>query len=134
MQNAINWFEIPVRDLDRAVAFYEAVLGQKLRREVFGGKPMAIFPYGEGGVGGALMHEPKRAPSTDGALVYLHVGDRLEQALASAKRAHGEVVLPKTHIGDPGHIGIVRDTEGNLVGLHEPPAASASKPGAASAA
>jgi uncharacterized protein len=134
MQNAINWFEIPVSDLDRAVAFYEAVLGVKLRREVFGGRPMAIFPYSDGGVGGALLHDPRRAPSADGSILYLHVGDRLEQALASAKQAHGEVVLPKTHIGDPGHIGIVRDTEGNLVGLHAPPAGSASMPGAASAA
>ncbi|VTN14464.1 Predicted enzyme related to lactoylglutathione lyase [Raoultella terrigena] len=26
MNNVINWFEIPVADMDRAVAFYEPVL------------------------------------------------------------------------------------------------------------
>ncbi len=130
MHNAINWFEIPVRDLDRAVAFYEALLGVTLKREVFGGKPMALFPFTErGGVGGALLLDTRRAPSSDGSLVYLNLGERLDQALASTQQARGEVVLPKTHIGDPGHIAIVRDTEGNLVGLHAPPAA-----GAASAA
>jgi len=29
-------------------------------------------------------------------------------------------VLPKTDIGDPGFIALVRDTEGNVVGLHAP--------------
>lgn len=133
MNNVINWFEIPVRDLDRATAFYEAVLGVKLKRETFGGRPMAVFPYDGQGVGGALITDPRRAPSGDGALVYLHVGDRLEQALASTATARGEVVLPKTHLGDPGHIAVVRDTEGNLVGLHAPPSVSASKPSVSAA-
>ncbi|PLN07747.1 glyoxalase, partial [Klebsiella pneumoniae] len=26
MNNVINWFEIPVADMDRAVAFYEPVM------------------------------------------------------------------------------------------------------------
>ena len=30
--HAINWFEIPVTDIDRAQAFYERVLGKSLRR------------------------------------------------------------------------------------------------------
>ena len=36
MKNAIAWFEIPTTQLDRAQAFYEAVLGQPLRRENMG--------------------------------------------------------------------------------------------------
>ncbi len=31
-QHAINWFEIPVSNLDRAAAFYEALLASPLRR------------------------------------------------------------------------------------------------------
>jgi predicted enzyme related to lactoylglutathione lyase len=30
------------------------------------------------------------------------------------------VLLPRTDIGEPGFIALVRDTEGNVVGLHEP--------------
>ena len=33
MKNAIAWFEIPTTQLDRAQAFYEAVLGHPMRRE-----------------------------------------------------------------------------------------------------
>ena len=47
MANALTWFEIPTQDLDRAVRFYETVLGVHLKREVFGGVPHAIFPAGE---------------------------------------------------------------------------------------
>ena len=32
MKNAIAWFEIPTTQLDRAQAFYEAVLGQPMRQ------------------------------------------------------------------------------------------------------
>ncbi|PLM96111.1 glyoxalase, partial [Klebsiella variicola] len=31
MNNVINWFEIPVVDMDRAVAFYEPVMQVTLR-------------------------------------------------------------------------------------------------------
>lgn len=34
MKNAVNWFEITTTKLDKAQAFYEAVLGRTLRREV----------------------------------------------------------------------------------------------------
>ena len=32
-RNAINWFEIPVSNLDRAQKFYETLLGTAIRRE-----------------------------------------------------------------------------------------------------
>jgi predicted enzyme related to lactoylglutathione lyase len=41
VKNSINWFEIPTRNMDTAVAFYEKTLGVTLRREVFGGDPHA---------------------------------------------------------------------------------------------
>jgi predicted enzyme related to lactoylglutathione lyase len=127
MANALNWFEIPVRDLDRAVEFYQQLLGVELKRESFGGAPLAIFPFGEGQgeVGGALVYEPKRAPSRDGALLYLNAAGKLDAALDRVTRARGEVVQPKTDIGPHGHIAVIRDSEGNLIGLHAPAAAAA---------
>jgi predicted enzyme related to lactoylglutathione lyase len=127
MANALNWFEIPVRDLDRAVDFYQQVLGVELKREIFGGAPLAIFPFNEGSgeVGGALVFDPKRAPSRDGALLYLNAGGKLDAMLDRVARARGEVVLPKTEIGPHGQIGVIRDSEGNLIGLHAPPSAAA---------
>jgi predicted enzyme related to lactoylglutathione lyase len=121
MQNAINWFEIPVADLPRASAFYAEVLRIELRTERFQDTPMAIFPYAaaEHAVGGALVHDPRRRPSTAGAVVYLNAGSDIRGAVGRAAKAGGLVTMPVTDIGAPGFIALIQDTEGNLVGLHE---------------
>lgn len=117
-KNAINWFELPTTDLERAAKFYETTLGVTLKRENFMGTPHAIFA--SEGAGGALIFDAKRAPVTGGAMVYLDAPD-LDGALAKVPGAGGKVLLGKTDIGDPGSIAIVVDTEGNHVGLHAPP-------------
>ncbi len=120
MRHAIRWFEIPTRDLDRATRFYEQVLDRKLRREVFGGTPIAIFP-GDGpeAVAGCLLSDARRQPSAGaGILVYLDASPDLDACLGRLADAGGAVVLPRTDIGEPGFIAIVRDSEGNHVGLH----------------
>ena len=40
--HSVTWFELPTKDLERAAAFYEKVLGLSLKREVFFGVPHAI--------------------------------------------------------------------------------------------
>ncbi len=67
--NAINWFEIPVNDLERAVQFYTAVLGRDMPRMDLGGLKMALFPADQGEVGGALcMQEDFYKPSSEGSV------------------------------------------------------------------
>lgn len=121
--HAIAWFEIPVRDLDRAQAFYEAVLDKPLRREAMGPQTMAILPYAPGrGVGGALLHGAVQpAPSADGTLVYLDAGPRLDDATARALAAGGRLATPRVDLPDGmGSFVHVVDTEGNRIGLHAP--------------
>ena len=119
MKNAINWFEIPVSDLSRAARFYEKTLGIELKRTRFGELDMAIFPSDEPGAGGALVLDPRRQPSDKGSLVYLHA-ENLDAAVERTQKSGGSVILPKTDIGEPGFMALVRDTEGNTVGLHTP--------------
>lgn len=120
--NAINWFEIPVDDMDRAVRFYEALLGQRLKRENFMDVPHAIIKSSKDdeGVGGALIQDKKRKPAGSGTCVYLDASD-IEAALKRATAQGGEVVQPKTSIGPMGSIALLKDTEGNLIGLHTAP-------------
>lgn len=123
MNNAVNWFEIFVADLTRAAAFYERVLQISLKREDFAGMPQAIFTRAGGNpdnVGGALVKHPERGPSAEGVMVYLNVTGQLDAVLGRIEAAGGKVVMPKTDIGDPGFIALMRDTEGNVVGLHSP--------------
>lgn len=115
----IHWFEIFVGDFDRAVRFYETMLGIELRRATEDGRPMAIFASAvTDGVGGALVRQAGREPTAAGALVYLDANGKLDASLARVERAGGAVIQPKTDIGPPGFIALVRDTEGNVVGLH----------------
>jgi len=118
MKNAINHFELPVCDMDRAVACYETLLGTRMRRELFGGLPYAMFPHEEPGVSGALVQDPKRSPG-GGTLVYLNAGGQLDAILARVEQARARLVLPKTSIGPEGSIAVVEDTEGNTVGFND---------------
>ena len=118
MKNAVNWFEIPVSDMERALKFYNTIFGAEMvAQEPMPGFAMAMFPT-EDGVGGALMHGQGYAPSSDGAVVYLNGGDNLSTVLNNVENAGGEVVMSKTDIGEHGFIAFFADTEGNKVGLH----------------
>ena len=55
---AINWFEIPCADLGRAQSFYERMLDRPMRREDFGGEPMALFSKDDPATGGCLVARP----------------------------------------------------------------------------
>ena len=69
--NAIDWFEIPVLDIDRAQAFYETLLATPMRREAMGPKTLAVFGGADSSVGGCLLAGADvPAPSSSGTLVY----------------------------------------------------------------
>ena len=123
MTNAINWFEIPAVDMDRAVRFYQEVLGAQLRRETFHGEDIAVFARGtDRGVVGALVRREGFVPATGGPLVYLDARGDLDGCVARAAKAGGRVVVPRTDIGPMGQFAIIADSEGNAVGLHTPAA------------
>jgi predicted enzyme related to lactoylglutathione lyase len=117
MKSALHWFEIPVRDLERAVHCYQTLLGKEIRRDLSGEFPRGLFPYEAPGIGGALIQDPKREPGV-GARIYLDASDELDAVLSRAEAAKTKVILPKTSIGKNGFIGILMDTEGNAVGFH----------------
>lgn len=122
MEHALNWFEIPVTNMDRAIRFYEAASSRKLRREEFGGpgQELAVFEVDDdSAVKGALLSNGQAQPSEKGAIVYLNAAPSIDAWLTRAKAAGGEVVLGKTALPDGmGYFAHVRDSEGNRVGVH----------------
>lgn len=121
LHNAINWFEIPVQDMDRAQRFYETLLAQPLRREPMGPQTLAVLPYAEGAVGGALLAGPQvSAPAAGaGVLIYLNAGEHLAPAMGRLAEAGGRIVTPRVDLpGDMGAFVHFIDSEGNRVGLH----------------
>jgi predicted enzyme related to lactoylglutathione lyase len=114
--NRVVWFDLPVADLDRARAFYQAVLGVAVHREAFGDVAFCVIEHQDGN-GGCLIVDPSKV-SDGGVLVYLNVDGRIRDALAKA-RANGGAVLQETHnIGPHGFRAIVKDSEGNRIALH----------------
>ena len=115
----INWFEIPVSNMDRAAKFYGELVGRPPRLESFQDVPHALLGDGTSGVSGALVKDPNNKPSPDGNLVYLGSPD-IEAAIARVKHLGAEVLVQKTDIGEHGFIAVLRDSEGNRIGLHTP--------------
>lgn len=124
--HTINWFEIPVSDLERAVTFYETVLN--IRMEIMsdtamGGYSMAFFAEVDNStiVSGALMQFEGSEPSDKGTVVYLNASPDLNDALGRIEDAGGKVIMPKSGIGENnehGFMALFIDTEGNKVALH----------------
>lgn len=121
MSHALNWFEIPVSNFERAKKFYETIFGIQLF-VVEGDQPSGMFPadWQKGEVGGSITAGDGYEPSDKGTLVFLNGGDDLGKVLDKVEGAGGKVVLPKTQIEmeDAGYMALFFDSEGNKVGLH----------------
>ncbi len=118
MANQIVWVDIPVRDLDRAVRFYSAVLGAPVKKEQFPEMTIGILPHHEGEIGGCLFKSEGEEPSNKGPLLYLNANGRLDQAIAAVEANGGKIVKPKHQIGPYGYRAVIQDSEGNRVALH----------------
>jgi predicted enzyme related to lactoylglutathione lyase len=110
--NTVTWWEIPVRDIDKAKTFYAAVFGWTLQ------------PFGEGYVGiyndstliGGLFEAPDKVEG-DGLRIYVNVAD-LEATVAAAEAAGGSVSHPREEVGgDMGWWAEITDDGGRRLGL-----------------
>ena len=121
LNNAVHRFESPVREIDRAQRFYEALLGKPLRREPKGADTLAVFDADAAGVGGCLLARHGARPADAGTVVYLNAGPALDPVLARVEPAGGRIDTPKTVLPDDiGCFALITDSEGNRVGLHAP--------------
>jgi predicted enzyme related to lactoylglutathione lyase len=120
MSTTVNWFEIPVQDINQAAEFYGTVLDTPLG-EMDGpdGDAMRVFLGDEGPSGTLVQADAENSPAANGTLVYLSSED-IDAALERAGAAGGQVQQPKTPIGPFGFIGRFLDPDGNRVALHTP--------------
>jgi predicted enzyme related to lactoylglutathione lyase len=121
--NALNWFEIPVTDMQRAKHFYQVVFGIHMEDMNMPdmGMEMAGFPMdmGSGKVSGALVKSDYHRPSKDGVVIYLNANPDMKEILQRIESEHGEVVMPKTQISpEIGYMAFFIDSEGNRIALH----------------
>lgn len=126
-RNPVGWFEIYVSDMERARRFYETVFARELESLptpesgdsdslemwMFSGDPTGA------GCGGALCKMDGCEPGGNSTLVYFSCEDCAVEE-SRVVEAGGTVVRPKFAIGEYGFISLVTDTEGNMIGLHNP--------------
>lgn len=114
--HAAAWFEIPVTDMERAKAFYGAVLQSPLSDAEGSPNPMAIFAAsGQPPVSGHL-YPGKPAARGTGNTIHLTVTGSLEQAMERVTENGGEVVTPIISI-PAGRFAYCLDPDGNSFGL-----------------
>ena len=115
--NRVVWCDVPVVDLDRAIAFYAAVLKIKVHRETFGAFTFAVLDHTDGN-GGCLVIKPNEVSSTSGPLVYFNVDGRIADAAAEVAKHGGRILEPPHSIGPHGSRCVLIDSEGNRVAIH----------------
>ena len=126
MDNAISWFEIPSKDLERAQKFYETIFSISMIPMDMPNIKMRMFPIDDmaRGIGGAIVDSGGfHIPSpTEGALLYLNANPDVQKVLDKVEAAGGKILVPKTEISpDYGYMAVLLDTEGNRIALHSVP-------------
>ncbi|MBU6341694.1 MAG: VOC family protein [Bacteroidetes bacterium] len=121
--NSLNWFEIPVTDMDRARKFYETVFEVEMENQEMMGMQMAMFPYdmeaANGRVSGALVKSENHVPGMNGAVVYLNANPDIQAVQDRIEPAGGKIIMGKMHISpEVGYMAFFVDTEGNRMALH----------------
>jgi len=117
--NSIVHFEIPADNVQRAKQFYEQAFGWKIT------DPWNMNYFivetrnkGEEGINGGLMQ--RKSPEQP-FMNYIAV-DSIDVFCKKVEAANGVIVMPKTEIAPGmGWIAAFKDTEGNILGFHEPP-------------
>lgn len=118
--NAINWFEIPAKDIARAKNFYEQIFQIKMEEMEMPGMKYAMFPFEpmNGKVSGGLAQSEMHTPGMTGSIIYLNANPDLQNVLDRIEKAGGKITMPKTSIGQNGFMAFFNDTEGNNMALH----------------
>jgi uncharacterized protein len=116
-KNRVVWVDIPVADLERATAFYRAVLGIDVEIVSFENAKFSVLHH-EDGNGGCLVPDADAIALQGGVLVYLNTEGRIRDAVAQCERLGGRVLEAVRPIGPHGFRAIVQDSEGNRIALH----------------
>lgn len=111
------WTEIPVKDLDASITFYETVFNWAMKKDESGPNPVANFSASMAGVSGHLYPGKPATPGT-GATIHLAVPDTLDAASERLKAAGGTVVMGPIEI-PVGSFLYCEDPDGNSIGLFE---------------
>ncbi len=115
-------FEIHAENPERAIAFYKDLLQWEFT------KWEGPFPYyliktgpdGQPGINGGMMQR-KSGVQGEGVNSYVCTAqvDNLDESLAKALKIGAALALPKMPVPGVGWLAYIKDTESNILGLHQ---------------
>ena len=128
------WFEIPVRNLNRALIFYSALLQTKITIEKLFNTQYGIFKRQDIGVGGVLKESIDQDTIHHGVVLFFYV-NILSEALQTVEDFGGKILMNKTLLkqyntegksilaqnlidNEIGYYAEVEDSEGNKLALY----------------
>ena len=125
MANVVVWADIPVLDMERARAFYAQLLGSPV--EFMPGHPEVAILSSPGtsdpmDVSADLAVGWSAPSTTHGTTIYLGSMGDIDGMLVRAVEAGGSILSEKRLMDMVGWIAFIEDTEGNRIGIHQPPA------------
>lgn len=121
MANTVVWFDLRVRNLEKAVKFYSNVLNVALQIEKHGETKMAVFPHQESDAAGCIYEVCAGESSLitkSNFLMYYNVDGRIQEAVGLVTKFGGKVIEDVIAIGPYGFRAVIEDMEGNQLALH----------------
>ena len=114
-------FEIPVDELDRAKNFYQNVFGWEINDIPEMDYSMVTtvptdeknMPKEVGAINGGML---KKDDAGKSPVIVIGVSS-VDEYLKKIESSGGNVVMPKTQVGDFGLYARITDSEGNIIGL-----------------
>jgi uncharacterized protein len=122
--NAMFWHELMSEHPDKAAKFYGEVVG--LKTEPLGDSkfPYTLFTQNGAPIGGLVppQNGKKGWPSGENPhWVSSFVVDDVEKAAKNARKLGGEVIVPPTEIPKFGTAAVLKDPDGAVFGVFQPP-------------
>jgi len=122
----VKGFDIPVDDMERAKRFYQEVFGWEIIGVPGSGgnfhaaTTVPVDEEGEpkvpGGINGGLFQ--RGTHGLEGISIEINVPS-IDEYLKKIESTGGKTVLPKRPILNIGFFALIKDTEGNIIGLWE---------------
>ncbi|MGZ4894306.1 MAG: VOC family protein [Halobacteriota archaeon] len=114
-QGRVMWFELPVDDPKRAIAFYEQVFGWTIVKweGPFDYWEVTTGPDNEPGINGAIV--PRRMPEQVTANTVSVAS--VDEVTKTIEETGGKVIVPKQTVPGEGYLVYCADTEGNVFGV-----------------
>ena len=124
--NRVYTFDLPVDHMERAKKFYEEVFGWEIAPIPGSGgnyHSAITVPSDEngepkipGGINGGFYQ--RGTHGLTGTFIEINVPS-IDKYLKKVEEAGGKTVLPRGSISNLGFFAVVKDTEGNIIGLWE---------------